>query len=227
MYLIKDLPLDERPRERLKKYGVKSLSNIELLSILLRTGTKMINVKTLSMNILKEIPINEFNSLSYETLLNIKGMGESKAMILVSALELAKRVYSKSNDKIIIHDSRDAYFVVKDELEHELQEKFLVIYLNNKNHIISKKILFIGTNNQSIVFPRDVFREGVKLNCSSVILCHNHPSGDITPSKEDDMLTLNFIKIGRMLNINVLDHLVIGLDNYYSYLVNNPGVFEK
>ena len=194
-YLIKEIPLTERPRERFKKYGAKALSNEELLSILLRTGTtnKSVNLK------------------------NIKGIGEVKAITLLSAIEFGKRVLSKEDLVTKIKDSKDAYYLVKDELENELQEKFLSIYLDTKNKVIIKKVIFIGTVNNSSVTARDVFREGVKCNASKMIIVHNHPAGSIEPSFADLTLTNEFIKIGKIIGITVIDHLIIGKNNYYSF----------
>ena len=227
MYFIKDLPIEERPRERLKKYGVKALSNEELISILIRTGSKTKSVKELSYELLKNIKLHDLNNTDYQTIKNIDGIGEVKAMTIVSAIELTKRILNKGNTKVQIKTSYDVYNIVKEDMENELQEKLLVLYLDNRKHLIEKKIMFIGTVNQSRVHPRDIFREAVKLNSSSVIVVHNHPGGSILPSKEDVFLTNNLIKIGKLMEISVIDHLIIGQEGYYSFLEKNGDMFAR
>jgi len=226
-YLIRELPLEERPRERFKYYGVESLSNEELLSILIRTGTKNKSVKELSIELLNEIKINDFSNLDYHTLSNIKGLGEVKAITIISAIEFGKRVLSKKNLVIKINNGNDIYNLVKDDMEISLQEKFMAIYLDTRNYVILKKIIFIGTVNESNVVPRDVFREGVKVNATRFILVHNHPAGSIKPSMEDIYLTNEFIKLGKMMGISLLDHLIIGNNDYYSFRENMTEIFEK
>lgn len=224
-YLIKELPEDERPRERFKKYGVEALSNEELLSVLLRTGTSNKSVKDLSIDILRKIKMNDLINYDFSTLKNIKGVGEVKAITIISAIEFGKRVLSKKDLVDQIRTGDDVYYLVKDDLENSLQEKFLVLYLDTKKFVISKKIIFIGTVNSSSVTPRDVFREGVKLNSASMILVHNHPAGSVSPSYEDLYLTNEFIKLGRMMGISVIDHLIIGKNNYYSFRESNGDLF--
>ena len=226
-YLIKELPISERPRERFKKYGVEALSNEELLSILLRTGTSNRSVKDLSIDILNTINMNELVNYDFNSLKNIKGVGEVKAITIISAIEFGKRALSKGDLEKQIRTGDDVYYLVKDELENSLQEKFLVVYLDTKKYVISKKIIFIGTVNSSSITPRDVFREAVKLNSVSMILVHNHPAGSITPSYEDIYLTNEFIKLGRMMGISVIDHLIIGKNNYYSFRESNGDLFVQ
>lgn len=225
-YLIKELPEYERPRERFKKYGVKSLSNEELLSILMRTGTKEKSVKELSLDILRQVNFNDLVNINYNSLKNIKGVGEVKAITILSAIELGRRAYSKENLSTQIKSADDAYYLIKDDLEYELQEKFMTIFLDNRHNVLNKQIMFIGTVNNSMVHLRDVFREAVKLNCTSIIIAHNHPGGSISPSYEDIYLTNQFIRIGRIMNINVIDHLIIGKNNYYSLKEKNGDLFE-
>ena len=121
----------------------------------------------------------------------------------------------------------DVYNLVKDEMENELQEKFLAIYLDTKKYVLMKKVIFVGTVNSSSVTPRDVFREAVKLNSASMILVHNHPAGSINPSYEDIYLTNEFIKLGKMMGILVIDHVIIGKNNYYSMRESNGDLFAN
>lgn len=216
-YLIKEIPEGERPRERFKKFGVQALSNEELLSILLRTGSQSKSVKDLSIDILNNIDIHDLNNIDYTALKNIKGIGEVKAITILTAIEFGKRVLSRSDLIFQIRTGEDVYNLIKDEMENELQEKFMAIYLDVKNNVIFKKVIFIGTVNNSNVTARDVFREGVKSNATSMIIAHNHPAGSIVPSKDDIYLTEEFIKLGRMMGISVIDHIIIGKNNYYSF----------
>lgn len=224
-YLIKDLPLEERPRERLKKVGVENLSNEELLSIILRTGTKSKSVKDLSIEILKEHNLNELKNLNYNSLKKIKGIGETKALTLLASLELSKRILYTPNNSEYIKTTKDLYNNLKLDLKDKLQEKFMAIYVDNKLKMISKKVLFIGTLNESHVSPRDLFREAVKENAYGIFIAHNHPSGNIAPSKEDIRLTEVLIKIGTYLQIPVIDHIIIGDNNYYSFRDERSDLF--
>lgn len=224
-YLIKDLPLMERPRERFKNYGVESLSNEELLSILLRCGSKSKSVCDLSFELLRAIPIHDFANANYNELKSINGIGDVKAMVLLSAIEFGKRVLSKRDMTLQIRTSLDVYNFVKEKLENELQEKFLVLFLDTRKFIILEKIMFVGTVNNSTVHPRDVFREAVKCNAVSIIIIHNHPAGSVVPSMQDIRLTNEFIKIGKLIDIKVLDHLIIGKNDFYSFLERNGDLF--
>lgn len=226
-YLIKEIPIEERPRERFKKYGVKALSNEELLSIILRTGTGNKSVKDVSLDILKKYKINELKDINFNSLKGIKGVGEVKAITIISAIEFGKRVFSTSDLIYQIKTGDDVYNLVRDDMENLLQEKFMAVYLDTKNKVIDKKVIFVGTVNSSSITPRDVFREAVKLNSASMILIHNHPAGSISPSYEDIYLTNEFIKLGRMMGISVIDHLIIGKNNYYSFRESNGDLFEK
>lgn len=226
-YLIKELPLEERPRERFKNYGVESLSDEELISIILRTGSKKESVKDLSTNILRQYTINELNNIDYHALIKVKGIGEVKAITLLSAIELGKRTLKHQRFNVQIKSSLDVYNYVKEEMEFALQEKLLVLFLNTRKFVISKKVIFIGTVNSSTVHPRDVFREAINTNAVSIILIHNHPAGSTNPSMQDVVMTNAFIKVGHITEIEVLDHIIIGNDGYYSFLENNKELFSK
>ena len=222
--MIKDMNEEDLPRERLMKYGVKYLSNEELLSIILRTGTKNKSVRDLSSELLSKYNIKELSNISYNTLSNIKGIGSVKAVTLLAALEIGKRI-EKDNNIIKIKNTKDIYNYVRYELENNLQEKFLCIYLNSNNNIITSKVLFIGTVDCSNIYPRDIFREAVRNNASGIIMVHNHPSGNTSPSLADVDLTNKIINLGKQLGIKVLDHVIIGDNNYYSFLENNKELF--
>ena len=226
-YLIKEMPDMERPRERFISNGVESLSNVELISIVLRTGTKNKSVKELSVDILNEVSLHELANINYVSLSNIKGMGRVKAITLLSAIELGKRVYSKKDLIYKITNNVDLYNLVKDDMVNKLQEMFMVVFLDNKSYLIDKKIIFLGTVNYSMVIPRDIFREAVKYNATSILLVHNHPGGSCSPSNEDVELTKKLIYLGDMLEIPVMEHIIIGNGGYYSFRDNMRGIFSR
>ena len=171
--------------------------------------------------------MNEFRHVDFNYLKSIKGIGEVEAMTLISAIEFGRRVMSNRDSILKISSSADVYEVVKDELEGELQEKLLVLYLDNRKNLILKKVLFIGTVNASSVYPRDVFREAVKCNAVGIILVHNHPAGSVNPSYQDVCMTNQFIRIGKLMEISVVDHLIIGFGSYYSFRESNGDLFEN
>lgn len=219
--LIKNIPVEDRPRERFLKVGVNNLSNNELISILLNTGTKNSSVKELADNILKELnDITQLKDLSLNSLKKIKGIGEIKAITLISALELGKRVYYEKNmQKIKMNSAGIIYDYIKSDLIGKKQEYFYCLYLDTKKNLIEKKLLFIGTINRSIVHPREIFKNAYLLSASSIVCIHNHPSGDPLPSIEDINLTKSLVKIGKIQGIEIIDHIIIG-NNYYSFFEN-------
>ena len=221
--LIKDIPILDRPRERFIKYGAINLSNEELISIVLKTGFKGYSVKDLSNNILKEIKdITDLRDISINKLTSINGIGKVKAITLLSSIELGRRVYSnKDNINIKLNNSKDIYNYIKDKLIFKKQEYFYTLYLGKNNKLIEDKLLFVGTLNKSNVHPREIFKYAYLNNSSKIILVHNHPSNDILPSVEDINLTKNIIDIGKIQGINVIDHLIIGNNNYYSFYDNS------
>ena len=217
--LIKDIPLNERPRERLVKYGVKNISNEELISIILKTGTKEKSVKELSNMILsKYSDISNLKELEIQDIMKIKGIGKVKAIELIASIELGRRVYIDKNiDELKIKGSIDVYDYFNDLLKDKKQEHFYAVYLDNKKKVITKRLLYIGTINGSVAHPREIFKTAYLVSASFIICVHNHPSGDPTPSNEDIVFTNKLIEIGKLNNIPVLDHIVIGRNCYYSF----------
>ena len=217
--LIKDIPNNDRPRERFLSLGAKNVSNEDLISIILKTGTKNRSVKDLSITLLSKFKdISNFKDLEVNGITNIDGIGNVKAIELIAAIELGRRVYQdKKKDKYKIRKSEDIYNYIKDEVRDLKQEHFYVLYLDNKKNIVEKKLLFVGTINGSVVHPREIFKYAY-LNSASFIVCiHNHPSGDPTPSQEDVDLTKHLIDICKLNNIPILDHIIIGDSKYYSF----------
>ena len=217
--MIKDIPKNERPRERCIKYGVSNLSNEELLSIILKSGTRNCSVKVLSERILSNLKdISELKDYTINTLTNINGIGKVKAIELLCALELGKRVYyRKEKESIKLNSSDKIYNYFKDIFIDEKQEYFYAIYLDSKSKLIDYKLLFKGTINSSCVHPREVFKYAYLESAYSIVVIHNHPSGDPTPSNEDIKLTDVLFQIGKLNAIPVVDHIVFGDNKYYSF----------
>jgi len=217
--MIKEMPIEEKPRERLLKYGVNSLNNEELLAILLRCGTKNISAKEVAMNILMSIgKLNNLNNINIQQLSAIKGVGKVKAMTIITALELGRRIYlSNETTKVRVLNTNIIYELFKNQFKFETQEKFIVIYLNTKREIIEYKTLYIGTVNESVAHPREVFKDAFTLSASFIIIIHNHPSGDPTPSKADKELTKQIEKSGQIIGIPLIDHMIFGNNTYSSY----------
>ena len=194
---------------------------------MLKCGTKDLSVKELANNILKQIDnINNLKDINYQNLIKIKGIGKAKACEILASIELGKRINNKINNinQIKIYSSESIFNYYKDKLKDKLQEHFYCVYLDTKNHIIKDKLLFIGTINQSLVHPREVFKEAYLLSASSIICIHNHPSGNVNPSNNDIIITKQLKEVGTLLGINVLDHIIIGKDTYYSFNDNGNGL---
>ena len=220
--MIKDLKEEEKPRERLIKYGKESLSNEDLLSIILKTGTKNYSVKTLAKLILKEINnINDLKDITINKLINIKGIGKVKAIEILAALELGKRVYYlKDNNNIKLNSIGKIFEYFRYMLMYERQENFIAVYLDSTLRLISYKILFKGTLNTSIVHPREIFKHAFLESAYSIVIIHNHPSNEVNPSKQDIELTNKLFEIGSLMGIPILDHIIIGKDKCYSFYEN-------
>ncbi|MBQ7137147.1 MAG: DNA repair protein RadC [Bacilli bacterium] len=218
-YLIKDIRKNDRPRERLLKQGSASLSDEELISIILKTGTKSRSVKILAIDVLNLVDdIQALSEISINKLLSIKGIGMVKAIELIASIELGRRIYrEKNNKKVDCSTAVDVYENNRSLFIDKKQEYFYCLYLNNKNELIERKLLFMGTVNRSVVHPREVFKHAYLTSASGIICMHNHPSGDVSPSKDDIMFTKALVEVGRLQNIPILDHIIIGDNNYYSF----------
>ena len=221
---LKGLPSEERPRERFIKYGRDNISNEELIEIILKSGTRKYGLKEISHNILSSVNnINELKNMEVNTLSKINGVGNIKAIELMAAIELGRRVYLEDNYKELVYltnpESIINYF-------HNLfdgikQELFYVIYLDNQKKYIDKKLLFKGTVNYSLVHPREIFKWAYLMSASYIICIHNHSSGNSRPSGNDIELTKRIKDIGILHGINLIDHIIIGKGNYYSFYQDN------
>lgn len=215
---IKDIPLTERPRERLKEVGKENLTDKELLAIILKSGTREKNVNLLALDLLKKYDLLAFKDLTLEALKKESGIGEVKAIELLAAIELGKRIYLKESKKLtklekpkLIWESSLYLF---DGLK---QECFYCYYFNNKQELINKKLIFKGTINKATTHTREIFKEAYLLSATSIVCLHNHPSNDITPSREDIIFTKSIMKTGQIQGIPVIDHIIVGADSYYSF----------
>lgn len=228
MVKIKEIPVNDRPMERLIQNGVETLSNDELLAIILKTGTKGNSAKELSSLLLSKVGgIKKLNDINYKYLNNFKGIGMSKACVLLAAIELGKRINREVDTikNIKLTSSELVYKFYKEKIGDKKQEYFYAIYLDNQKRVIEEKLLFIGTINYSVVHPREIFKESYLLGASAIICIHNHPGGNPLPSHQDIEITNNLVDAGKILGIKVLDHIIICKEKYYSFLENNDICF--
>ena len=216
--VIRDLPASERPRERLEQYGPESLSTAELLAIVLRVGSRGESAVRLAERLL-----SEFGGLAgiararIPQLSSLPGVGLAKAAQLRAAFELGKRLAtSVDGPKAVVRGASDAAALVMEDLRHRQQECLGAIFLDTRNQVICVRILTVGTLTGSPAHPREVFREALAQGCASLIICHNHPSGDPTPSKDDIALTARLVQVGELMGIPLVDHIVIGGGRYVS-----------
>ncbi|MBX9973216.1 DNA repair protein RadC [Cytobacillus firmus] len=216
--LIKDFPQDERPRERFVQNGPQSLSIHELIAILLRTGTKDESVLQLANRLLTHFEgLRLLKDASLDEITAIKGIGSAKAIQLLAAVEIGRRISNLTyDDRYIIRSPEDGANYVMHDMRFLSQEHFVCLYLNTKNQVLHKQTIFIGSLNASIVHPREVFKEAFRRSAASIICIHNHPSGDPTPSREDIEVTKRLAESGKIIGIDVLDHLIIGENKFVS-----------
>lgn len=217
MYMIKDMQSQERPRERLMRFGAHSLSTYELIAILLRTGIRNESVIDVSRHLIADMnKLSDLKDMSIKEMMAFRGIGKTKAITLKAALELGKRVIEERVDKLLISSPKIVYDLLNYDLRDLKQEVLMVLYLDLKTNLIAKKEVFRGSLNQSLVHPREIFKYAVKYSAYQIILVHNHPSGDPTPSDQDIKLTKAVEKAGQMMQIHLLDHIIIGHGNYQS-----------
>ena len=218
---VKNLPEDERPREKLLAYGAKSLSNIELLAILLHSGTRKKSVLQVAQELLAKYSSEGLGSivnLPIKELIQIEGIGPAKIATLLASIELGLRLAKNpSANKYTIRTPEDVANYAMPRLRYEKREHFAILLLDTKNHVMSFPDISIGSLNASIVHPREVFRCAISSSASSIVLVHNHPSGDPTPSREDIQITKRLVEAGKIIDIEILDHIIIG-DNKYTSL---------
>ncbi len=217
--MIKEIPIEERPRERFLKYPKAAISNHELIAIILRTGSRQESVIDLAKRVLYRYDnLKALSNAPIKDLMKIRGIGTSKAIELLAAFELGKRVIKESFvSQVKLHSPESIFLFLKDDLEMKTQEHFVALYLNTKGELVKKETLFIGSLNSSLIHPRELFKHAVINSAATIIVAHNHPSGDPTPSKQDIDITRILYKNGKMMDIELLDHIIIGKDRYYSF----------
>lgn len=212
------MPGQNRPRERFKKLGPEALSDAELFAILLRTGTRGENVVDMSNRLINEYGLDKLLECSLKELEKIKGIGPSKAMQILAIAELQKRINQAKIPLKKISCAKDVFDYFHERLKDEKQENFYVLLLNNQNFIIKEELISKGVLDAAILHSREVFKPAIKNSAAKIILVHNHPSGNPEPSSEDLDITKRIIENGDMLNIKVLDHVIIGEEEWWSWV---------
>ncbi|MEG0823744.1 MAG: DNA repair protein RadC [Erysipelotrichaceae bacterium] len=213
------MPSNERPREKAIKFGIDKLSNQEVLALILGSGSKYNDVFKVADNLLMDAKgISNLLSYEIEDFKKIKGIKEAKALQLKACVELVKRM-SVPNDTEVISISNPLILSnwLNNEIGYKKQENFIAVYLNTKNEIITYKILFIGSLNSSLVHPREIFKEAMRISTAKIIIAHNHPTGECTPSEQDIALTKNLCEIGKLMGIPIVEHIIVGKNNYFSF----------
>jgi DNA repair protein RadC len=222
---IADLPVSERPRERLLAFGVNNLSNAELIAILLATGQGKgkLSAVGLAQYILNQLsqnqrdPLDVLREISPQELMAIPGIGLAKASTILAGVELGKRTFQfRPNAKAIIDSPNSAAAAFSHDLMWQSQERFAVLMLDTKNSLISTHVITIGIATETLIHPRELFREAIRQSAIKIIIAHNHPSGNLEPSFEDIILTEQLLQSASLLNIPILDHLILGNGNYQS-----------
>lgn len=215
---LRDVPNEERPRERMMQYGAQALSNAELLAILLRTGTFQESAVHLAQRVLSQSEgLRSLVDMSMQQLTEIKGIGAAKALQIQAGIELGRRLArSGMKETVTVRSPEDVSGLLMEDMRYLQKEHFVCLFLNTKNHIIGQETLSMGSLNAAIVHPREVFRAAIKRSSASIICAHNHPSGDPTPSSEDIQMTKRLVEAGDLIGIDVLDHIVIGDQTYVS-----------
>ncbi len=224
---VKDLPIDDRPREKLELKGPRSLSDAELLAIILRTGKKNKSAIEIANHLIKEYKsLKELAKKDFREILNQfkgEGIGKTKAITLLAAIELGRRSTQLDiiNEEIKVTEPKIIFELMNPKLSHITVEEFHIVLLNRKNVVIRSELVTRGTLDSSLVSPREVFKIAIDNRASSIILVHNHPSGNLEPSKEDVKVTEQLYQAGKLLEIPVLDHLIIANNSYTSFLERN------
>ena len=219
---IKELPEFERPREKLVKKGTKALKKEELLAIILRTGLKGKNAVEVAKDILEKYGDKKLLDASYEELRNIRGVGPTKAVQILAAIELGSRLFKEKSEKeVYINSSEDAIKELA-HIKENKKENFVVLYLDARNKLIYKETVSIGSLNANLVHPREVFEPAVRYLAAQIVLAHNHPSGDPEPSEDDLVITKKLVESGKILGIEIFDHIIIVKDDFFSF--KNKGI---
>ena len=214
---IKDISKENRPMERLEKKGASTLSDAELLAVILKTGNKEENVIDMSNRLISKYGISKLSGCSLAELQEIKGIGKVKASQILALFEFNERHNLSKINNNSIKCAKDVYDYCISKLDGKDKEHFMILHLDSKNRIIKDEIISIGILNASIIHPREVFKSAIKESANSIILVHNHPSGDPAPSKEDEDISEKLFEAGNLLDIKVIDHVIVGKDRWFSF----------
>lgn len=226
---IRELAKTERPRERLENLGAQALSNAELVAILLRTGARGASALEVANRLLSagsgggpengggEPGLRFLVTAAVDELVRVPGVGRAKALQLKAAVELGRRIATTTATRVVVRSPRDVSTLVMEEMRFLDREQFRIVLLDAKNHVLGVRTVSVGSLSSSIVHPREIFKEAIAKSSAAIILVHNHPSGDPTPSREDVEVTRRLVEAGRLLGIEVLDHVVVGDNQYVSF----------
>lgn len=211
---LKEVPSVDRPREKLQKYGVNKLNDSELMAILIRTGIVGKNVVELSKQIIKKIKKISVEKLQMSDLLEIKGLGKTKAGQILASIEIGRRLLNNKKSSLVL-SPKDVWSEMKD-LRESKKEHFVIFYLDTQNQIIKREIISVGTLNESLIHPREVFEPAIRYTVAQIIIAHNHPSGNLEPSPEDIAVTKRLTAAGTLLGIEILDHIIVTKNGFKS-----------
>ena len=214
---IHDFAPENRPRERFLRSGAASLSPAELLAIILRTGSKNLNIVDTCNELIARYGLEKLVDITLGELEEVKGIGEAKAMQIVAIFELNKRIHFTRNLNKKIQAARDIFDYMTGRIPDETKEHLFVLHLNTKNQIIKTELVSVGTLNASLIHPREVFKAAIKESSHAIILVHNHPSGDVEPSNADKQVTNLLKQASNVIQIDLLDHIIIGKTGWFSF----------
>lgn len=217
MIKLKEMPVNNLPRERLLKDGKESLADYEVLAIILRTGIKGKNVLDLSKEMLTKFQLNEFSNLTINELMDIKGIKEAKAIEILAAIEFGKRVSNYISVRTIIKNNKEAYLYLKNKMEDLEEEHLICLYLNIKSEVVYEKTISIGSINDTSFDINKIIKYALKNSSNHIIISHNHPTGDPLPSNNDIIITHKAIDLLNKFDIKLIDHIIIGKNKYYSF----------
>lgn len=214
---ISQIPKEDRPREKLIAKGAKNLKDSELLAILLNTGTKGKSALLIAQEILEKYPKAGILKVSFKDLSKIKAIGQTKACVILAALEFAKRILEIKDEILPKINSAEDVVAQAIYMRDKQREHFMVLYLNGRNELLSKKPMFVGTLNANLAHPREIFAEALRQNAAFVAFCHNHPSGNPSPSQTDLILNKRLVEAGKIMGIDVIDHIIITKTKVFSF----------
>ncbi len=209
------MPPENRPRERLQQHGPTTLSTAELLAIIIKSGTKQQDIITLCNTLLSKYSLQQLSHCTLQELTQLHGIGPARASQILALFELNRR--TTQTKKQTIKTPEDIASLYQKKLQHLQQEHLIALYLDTKNNIIKDQTITIGTINASLIHPREIFHGAIKNLAKSIVIIHNHPSGDPTPSESDITATHQIHEVGQLVNIPLIDHIIIGKNSYWSW----------